>query len=477
MAPRIERQRGERTVERTAGSLSSGRRLAGIVLPALALLGAGCGLEPAAPVAVFRVSPETAGTFEAAGLEPERAAVAAAQVEGALQLLFGTPARPGYAPLAAWAEDERDPNYGQDELDDAAFAALAVDNEVRFARPLAAVRAGAFDAVPRVFGAEGAHALWRARFAPLIAGEVAGADLHPDSPPLPTDDAAEGEGEGDDEAPFTWADEAERFWRERYPTLAESAALYQRHCVHCHGATGAGDGPSGVTLEPPPRDLRRGIFKWVAVEAGHRPRRADLLRVLERGVEGTAMPSFARLSRAEREGLVDWVRLLSLRGETELVTAALAAAAGAVTPEVATQAYSRAWARWDEAEERLAAVPTPPEAFAADAVTRGRALFSGPIAKCNTCHGDDARGDGDAIFETDAEGRRTRRKDVWGGPSRPRDLTRGVFYGGDRPADLFRRIKYGIGGTIMPAADPGLADDDIWALVAFVLALREGGAL
>ena len=47
--------------------------------------------------------------------------------------------------------------------------------------------------------------------------------------------------------------------------------------------------------------------------------------------------------------------------------------------------------------------------------------------------------------------------------------------GGGRPVDLYRRIKSGIGGTIMPAADASLTDDDLWALVHFVLSLSRTG--
>ncbi|MEZ6014304.1 MAG: cytochrome c [Planctomycetota bacterium] len=430
----------------------------------VALLGAGCGLEPVPPVMEFTVSPDTQFAFEDEGLEPADAAVAAGQVEGALQLLFGSPARPGYLVLEAWEADERDPNFGQDELDDAAWEAVARDNEVRFARQLEAVRKGDHVQVPRPWGAVATWARWKWAFSPLIEARVDPSNLHPSSP-VPGDS---------DEPSFTWADEAERFWQRQYPALVESAALYQRHCVHCHGVTGAGDGPSGVTLEPAPRDFRRGVFKWSAVEAGHRPRRADLLRVLERGVEGTAMPSFARLTRAEREGLVDWVRLLAVRGETELLVTALAAQRGSVTPELATQAYGRTWSRWDEAADRLAEVPAmrDPDAFTPEDVARGAALFAGDTAKCTTCHGAAGHGDGDAIWELDEDGARTRRLDLWGAPSAPRDLTLGVFHGGDRPADLYRRIRYGIGGTIMPAADPGLSEDDVFALVAYVLSLR-----
>src|SRR5215207_2334394 len=38
--------------------------------------------------------------------------------------------------------------------------------------------------------------------------------------------------------------------------------LYRRHCVHCHGISGDGRGPTAAILNPYPRDYRPGIFKF-----------------------------------------------------------------------------------------------------------------------------------------------------------------------------------------------------------------------
>ncbi|WP_038822003.1 c-type cytochrome, partial [Pseudomonas syringae] len=40
------------------------------------------------------------------------------------------------------------------------------------------------------------------------------------------------------------------------PDPARGAPLYAQHCSVCHGDTGAGDGPAGIGLEPPPSNLR-----------------------------------------------------------------------------------------------------------------------------------------------------------------------------------------------------------------------------
>ena len=65
------------------------------------------------------------------------------------------------------------------------------------------------------------------------------------------------------------------------------------------------------------------------------------------------------------------------------------------------------------------------------------------------------------------------RPDEWGNESKPRNIQQGIFRGGGRPIDLYRRVKYGISGTIMPAADASLSDDDLWDIVYYVYQLAE----
>ena len=38
--------------------------------------------------------------------------------------------------------------------------------------------------------------------------------------------------------------------------------LYRKHCVHCHGITGDGRGPTALFLNPYPRDYRQGVYKF-----------------------------------------------------------------------------------------------------------------------------------------------------------------------------------------------------------------------
>ncbi|WP_426119680.1 FTR1 family protein [Pseudomonas sp. DSP3-2-2] len=70
------------------------------------------------------------------------------------------------------------------------------------------------------------------------------------------------------------------------PDPARGAPLYAQHCSVCHGDAGAGDGPAGIGLEPPPANLR---------DAARLDRLSlyDIYNTLGLGVSGTDMPAFA----------------------------------------------------------------------------------------------------------------------------------------------------------------------------------------
>lgn len=105
-------------------------------------------------------------------------------------------------------------------------------------------------------------------------------------------------------------------------TLAMGSTRYRIHCLHCHGVPGDGRGPTARWINPHPRDFRAGKFKFQSVDQAsdgsiRPPSRADLLRTVRQGLEGTAMPSFNLLRDDELEALVSYVIHLSIRGSTE----------------------------------------------------------------------------------------------------------------------------------------------------------------
>jgi high-affinity iron transporter len=97
------------------------------------------------------------------------------------------------------------------------------------------------------------------------------------------------------------------------PGLATAPRLYQDTCAMCHGATGAGDGPAGLALEPRPvafadpvRARQRSVFA--------------LHQVITHGLDGTAMASYASLPDEQRWALAFYIGQFafqdSARGES-----------------------------------------------------------------------------------------------------------------------------------------------------------------
>jgi mono/diheme cytochrome c family protein len=288
-------------------------------------------------------------------------------------------------------------------------------------------------------------------------------------------DAAFGEG--------TWRQAAVSLFEEYYPSLATSASFYRVQCYHCHGAEGGGNGSTSQFLDPRPRDYRPGKFKFTALKEKARPRHEDLFRTLADGVYTTAMPSFRRFSDAQLHGLVDYVRLLAIRGEVEILLADSFTADEGLSFDSVKENYEFVVGRWREAPDKLIVYEGEIPAETPERIAHGRALFMTPGeqggANCVSCHGATGRGDGASAFEVDPVTQLRRRvKDDWGNEITIRDLTRGVFRFGRRPIDLYRRIYAGINGTPMPehigmaitenGAQRAMTEDDIWDLVFFV---------
>lgn len=107
------------------------------------------------------------------------------------------------------------------------------------------------------------------------------------------------------------------------PDPTRGAPLYAQHCSVCHGDTGAGDGPAGVGLEPPPANLR-------SSERLARLSLYDLYNTLGQGIEGTDMPSFAdQLDERQRWDLATYIASFTAdptkaKGETRYNLADLA---------------------------------------------------------------------------------------------------------------------------------------------------------
>jgi high-affinity iron transporter len=80
------------------------------------------------------------------------------------------------------------------------------------------------------------------------------------------------------------------------PDLGRAAELYRQNCASCHGIAGNGRGPLAANMEPPPID-----FTDRARAAQRSP--FALYQVIDQGLEGTAMSSFANLPAEDRWAL------------------------------------------------------------------------------------------------------------------------------------------------------------------------------
>lgn len=276
-------------------------------------------------------------------------------------------------------------------------------------------------------------------------------------------------------------------------TLARGSALYRVNCLHCHGVTGDGRGPTGRWVNPHPRDYRQGLFKFTSVDQtttpNRPPRREDLLRVLQHGVEGTAMPSFVILKQQDLEDMVSYVIHLSMRGNVEFETImrfqydqksnSLAAPEEGIEAAMGEN-LGKVIKAWMDAQTSVIKVTEYPykgtdDPKYKDSVIRGYKLFIGEGvdkpgpnevskeeakgADCKSCHKDFGR---QSLYKWDE----------WGTLVKPRDLTQGAYRGGRRPVDIYHRIHSGIAGSGMNIFGKTLTkSESIWDLVNFVQVL------
>ena len=216
--------------------------------------------------------------------------------------------------------------------------------------------------------------------------------------------------------------------------LALGTKTFEKECVACHGAAGNGEGDAAYLLYPRPRDFTSGQFRIISTWDGV-PTDDDVFRTISRGMPGSAMPSWAHLSEETRWGLVHYVKTFAKR-------------------PLKINANHEPDKFGSGGAGLLTIPPEPPDDDAGRA--RARELFA---KGCAPCHGATARGDG-TQKQTDSKGF----------PTRPRDLTLGVFKGSPGSEHVYRRIVAGLPGSPMPQSGY-LQGNDGWHLTHFVRSL------
>jgi mono/diheme cytochrome c family protein len=216
--------------------------------------------------------------------------------------------------------------------------------------------------------------------------------------------------------------------------LALGEQTYRKECVACHGPDGNGEGEAAYLLYPRPRDFTTGRYRLISTWDGI-PTDEDFFRTISRGMPGSAMPSWAHLPEETRWGLVHYIKSFSNR-------------------ELVIDAASEPEEFGDSGTGVISLPPEPP--FDAAARARAGALYK---QGCAPCHGATARGDG-----------QQEQVDSKGLPTRPRDLTQGIYKGDPSPEQVYRRLVAGLPGSPMPQSGY-LHGDDAWHLVHFVRSL------
>lgn len=219
--------------------------------------------------------------------------------------------------------------------------------------------------------------------------------------------------------------------------LRSGRDVYLHNCAGCHGINAMGDGPAAKSLEPRPRNLMTGSFKFRSTPSGTLPTVGDLIRTIDQGVWGTSMPSFRLMSSQEKLAVATYI--VSLRD-------------------------------WKENAGDPIFIPRPPmNIFGAKATllasaTRGYKTY---LEACQTCHGDQGQGNGPSVEGLmDSDDR----------PIVPANLQKRYIKSGRTPSDIYKAISTGLDGTPMPGFGDAFTDAEKWDLVAFVFYLRGVGS-
>jgi mono/diheme cytochrome c family protein len=195
------------------------------------------------------------------------------------------------------------------------------------------------------------------------------------------------------------------------------------------------------------------------------------------------MPGFRFLPNDNLQAVVDYVIMLSLRGEVERQVALLAETEYAPEDEIESLVFTDALVQvhdaWDQANDQVTLPMVAPPKMTDETILAGRKAFLS--RGCSKCHGEDGRGQTIWLSQQfiaaqqdkpEAE-REAINYDVWQQPAPAADLTAGMLHGGRRPIDIYRRINNGINGTPMPGFEQALSGEPetTWHLVHYVLAV------
>ena len=251
-------------------------------------------------------------------------------------------------------------------------------------------------------------------------------------------------------------------------TLNHGYEQYMLNCYACHGEDGDGNGPASPYLRPRPRDFRQGLFKFAGVPAGELPHTQDLVRLVKRGLTGTAMLPWD-LPEKNLAAAIEYIKTFSASPTGE---------------ESDTHSH-----RWQDPEnelgERIKQEPNPWVGKAAEGVERGKKVYHA-TAQCSRCHPGYATKQ--ELYDYNKE--LLDMEVTTFGADMHRSFLRDSEYGAkilpidflyhsiktlnpndtkdEQISQLYMSIAAGIGGTAMPTWKGSLSESDLWSLALYV---------
>ena len=251
-------------------------------------------------------------------------------------------------------------------------------------------------------------------------------------------------------------------------TLNHGYEQYMLNCYACHGENGDGKGPAAAYLRPSPRDFRQGLFKFGGVAAGELPHTADLVRLVKRGLTGTAMLPWD-LPDESIAAAIEYIKTFSASPTGE-----------------ESDTHSHRWQDPDsELGKRITETTNPWLGKGNKGLIRGKKVYHA-TAQCSRCH--PAYATKEEIYNYNKEllgmevttfgddmYRSYLRDSEYGAKVLPIDF---LFHSiktlhpddtkDEQITQLYLTIGAGIGGTAMPAWKGSLSEEDLWALAIYV---------
>jgi len=218
--------------------------------------------------------------------------------------------------------------------------------------------------------------------------------------------------------------------KEKQLILKKGKNNYFKYCVHCHGNEGKGDGKASKYINPQPRELSQGIFKFHSTNTNALPLDEDIIRTIKDGIPGTAMPAWGSILSDEIiNALVVYIKTFSDRFGMELP------------------------------KRKIVIGMEPP--FDELSIAHGKKIYE--ELHCGRCHGEKGEKEGELSKIL---------KSFKGANWFVYDLSRRAYYKrGSSGVDIYRTLTTGLDGSPMNAYDY-ISDFERWNVVHYLQSLH-----